>query len=211
MGAISKEAENTLFDEFQSGSENAFTKIFQQFEPAVLKHLEIRMRSSGYEHLQTDLESDVRLILWNAAKTFNRAEGWRFSTYLTRCVDNAINRKIGGHRKEREGIEKYRHETSGEYIVAVNSDGNIEIAVNDRFPCHDEFILSELMPFCKPEELAILGLICNDNDVWHRNGNLNNAAVARKLGLSREMVRRIVKNLGTKQALRSTISELTPR
>lgn len=208
MKRISKEAEAVVFREFQSGDEKAFTKIFQQFEPLALSRVRMRMVSSDYKHLQPDLESDVRLTLWNAAKTFNPAKGCRFSTYLIPCLDNTINRKVRGHCKERECIEKYRNETSEECVVDVNSDSDTEIAVNDRFPFHDEPILSELAPLCKPKALAILGLIHNDEDVQHKNGNLNNAAIARKLGISRETVRRIIANLRTNQRLRSTIREL---
>jgi DNA-directed RNA polymerase sigma subunit (sigma70/sigma32) len=168
------------------------------------------MVSSDYKHLQTDLESDVRLILWNAAKKFDLAKGCRFSTYLTRCLDNTINQKIKRHCQERKSIEKYRHETSEECVVDLNSDGGYEIPVTDPFPCHDESILPELMSFCNATELAIIGLICNDEDVWHKNGSLNNAEIARKLGISREAVRQTVVNLRTNQSLRSTICELAP-
>ena len=92
----------------------------------------------------------------------------------------------------------------------VNSDGATEIGVNDRFPCLDESTLLELAPLCKSKELAIIGLIYNDEDVWYKNGNLNNAAIARKLGISREAVRRIVTNLRTNRLLWSTICELAP-
>lgn len=209
METISKKSADALFDEFQNGSERAFTEIFRQFEQLTLS--QVRMVSSNYKHLQPDLESDVRLILWNAAKNFDPAKGRPFPAYLKRCVKNAISQKIKKHYEESKHLETYYHEESIEFVVGPSSDGDCEIPVTDSFPCHDESILSELMPFCKPEELAILGLICNDDEVWHKNGNLNNAAIARKLGISREAVRRIVRNLGTKQLIRHIISELTPR
>ena len=210
MEPISKEAEEALFGKFQSGSESAFTKICQQFERLALSYVSRRMASSDYKHLQPDLESDVRLILWNAAKKFDPAKGWRFSTYLTQCVNNAINQEIKKHCKENKHLEKYYREVPTEFVVNPDSDGDYEIPVIDPFPCHDESILLELTPLCKPEELAIIGLIYNDEDVWHKNGNLNNAAIARKLGISREAVRRIIANLRTNLPLWSTICELAP-
>ena len=86
----------------------------------------------------------------------------------------------------------------------------MKFRVTDPFPCRTESILSELTQFCKPEELAVLGLIYSDEEVWHKNGNLNNAAIARKLGISREAVRRIITNLRTNRLLWSTICELAP-
>lgn len=211
MKRISKEAEAVMFREFQSGDEKAFTKIFQQFEPLVLSRVRMRMVFSDYKHLQPDLESDVSLILWNAAKTFDPAKGWQFSTYLKRCINNAINRKIRRHYTESEKLEEYYRKAHIEFVVDPNSDGDYEIAVTDSFPCHDEPILSELTPFCTTKELAVIGLIYNDEDVWHKNGNLNNAAIARKLGLSREAVRQIIANLRTNRLLWTTICELAPR
>ena len=211
MEAISKEAENALFDEFQNGSERAFTKIVQQFEQLALSQARKRMASSNYKHLQLDLESDVRLILWNAAKKFNPAKGCRFSTYLIRCINNEINQRTKKHNKESKHLEKYCREASIEFVVDSNSDGDYEISVIDPFPFHDEPILPELAPLCKPKAMAILGLICSDEDVWYKNGNLNKASIARKLGISRETVRQIIANLRTNRTLRSTIHELTPR
>ena len=211
MKPISKEAENALFDEFQNGSERAFTKIFQQFEQLALSRLRTRIESSDYKHLQPDLESDVRLTLWEAAKRFDCTKGGRFSTYLTRCVNNTINRKIKKHNKESEHLEKYCRKSSIKFVVNPTSDGDYEIPVTDPFSCHNESILSELAPFCKPEELEILGLICNDEDVCYKNGNLSNAKIGRKLGFSRETARRLVNKLGTNQVIKSTIRELTPR
>ena len=210
MEPISKEAEETLFGEIQSGCEGVFTKIFRLFEPSALSHLRRRMAFSDYKHLQADLESDVRLTLWNAVKKFDRTKDTRFSAYLKQCLNNTIKRKIRGHLKERECIEKYWYETSEECVVDVNFDGATEIGVNDRFPCLDESTLLELAPLCKSKELAIFGLIYNDEDVWYKNDNLNNAAIARKLGISREAVRRIITNLRTNRLLWSTICELAP-
>ena len=210
MGYTSKEEAVALIQEFQSGDEKVFTKICQQFERLALSYVGKRMGSSSYKHLQPDLESDVRLILWNAAKKFDPARGYPFPAYLKQCVNNAISEKIKKHYEESKHLEKYDRKVPIEFVVDPNSDGDYEIAVTDPFPCHDEPILSELTPFCKPEELAILGLICNDEDVWHKNGNLNNAAIARKLGISREAVRQIIKNLRTKQVIKSTLRELTP-
>ena len=210
MKPISKEAEEALFGKFQSGSESAFTKICQQFERLVLSYVRRRMVSSDYKHLQSDLESDVHLILWNAAKKFDSAKGWRFSAYLKKCVNNAVNRKIKKHCKESKHLEKYYRGALTEFVVDPNSDGGYEILVTDPFPCHDESILSEVTPFCKTKESAIIGLIYNDEDVWYKNGNLNNAAIARKLGISREAVRRIIANLRTNRLLWSAIRELAP-
>ena len=209
MKGISKEAEAMLFQEFQRGDDKAFTKIYQQFEPLALSHMRMRMVSSNYKHLQPDLESDVRLILWNAAKKFNPAKG-RFSVYLTQCVNNAINQKIKKHCKESEHLEKYHRKAHIEFVVDPTSDGDYEIAITDPFPCHDESILSELTPFCTTRELAVIGLIYNDEDIWYKNGKLNNAAIARKLGISRETVRRIIENLCANRLLWSTICELAP-
>ena len=121
-----------------------------------------------------------------------------------------INRQVRQHRKECGPIGKHRYETSEECVVNANSDGDCEIPVTDPFPCRAESILPELTPFCKPEELAILGLIWTNEDVWHKNGNLNNAAIARKLGISRERVRQILVKLRTNKLLESTIRELVP-
>ncbi len=209
MKSISKEAENALFGKFQGGSESAFTKIYQQFELLALSCVRRRIVFSDYKHLQPDLESDVRLILWNAAKKFNPAKG-RFSVYLTQCVNNAINQKIKKHYKESEHLEKYHRKAHIEFVVDPTSDGDYEIAITDPFPCLDESTLSELTPLCKTKEAAVIGLIYNDEDIWHKNGNLNNAAIARKLGISREAVRRIIANLRTNRLLWSTICELAP-
>ena len=210
MKGISKEAEAMLFQEFQRGDDKAFTKIYQQFEPLALSHMRMRMVSSNYKHLQPDLESDVRLILQNAAKKFDPAKGRRFSIYLKQCVNNAISRKIKQHYKESKHLEEHYRGVSIEFVVDPNSDGNYEIPVTDPFPFRNEPILPELAPLCKPKALPILRLILSDEDVWHKNGNLNNAAIARKLGISRETVRRTIANLSTNQLLKSTICELVP-
>lgn len=211
MGRISEESKNDLLVEFQTGCESAFTKIVEQFEHLTLNQVRMHMEYSNYKHLQRDIESDVSLILWNAAKKFDSAKGSTFPAYLKQCVKNVIRQKIKKRREESKHLEKFYHSTFTEFVFDPSSDGDCEISVKDSFPCKDESILSELAPIFKPKELAILRLICNDNDVWHKSGNLNNAAVARKLGLSRETVRKIVRNLAKNQSLRSAISELTPR
>ena len=211
MEYTSKGEDLTLIQEFQSGDEKAFTKIFQQFERLALSYVGKRMVSSSYKHLQPDLESDVSLILWNAAQKFDLAKGRRFSAYLKRCVNNAISQKIKEHCRESKHLEEYYRKAQIEFVVDFDSDGDYEIAVTDSFPCHDESILSELTPFCKTKESAVIGLIYNDEDIWHKNGKLNNAAIARKLGISREAVRRIIANLRTNRPLWSTICDLAPR
>ena len=209
MKSISKEAEEVLFGEFQGGSESAFTKIYQQFELLALSCMWKRMEYSNYKHLQPDLESDVRLILWNAAKKFDPAKGWRFSVYLTQCVNNAINRKIKEHCKESKYLEEYYRKTPIEFVVDSDSDEDYEIAVTDPSPFHDEPTLPKLTPFCKTKnESMIIRLICNNEDVCHKNGKLNNAAIGRKLRISRQAVGRIIANLRTNQLLKSTIREL---
>jgi len=211
MGAISKESEDALLIEFQRGSESAFTKIYQQFELLALSCVRKRMRYSDYKHLQPDLESDARLILWNAAKKFDPAKGCRFSAYLTQCVNNAINRKIKEHYKESKHLEEYYRKTPIEFVVDSDSDEGYEIAVTDPSPFHDEPTLPKLTPFCKTKnESKIIRLICNNEDVCYKNGKLNNAAIGRKLGISRQAVGRIIANLRTNKLLKSTIRELDP-
>lgn len=213
MKRMSKREEAALFQEFQGGDESKFAKIYQQFKPLVISRVN-KLVDKGCEHLRDELNSHGYETLWSAAKTFNPTKGCRFSTYLTRCVtrcvNNTINRNIVKYRREREAIEKYLHQTSEECVVDVNSDSDTELTVNDRFPFLDELIFSEFAPFCNPKELAILGLIYNDADVWYKNGKLNNAAIARKLGISREAVRRILMKLSTNQHLKSKICELSP-
>ena len=210
MGDTSKEEEVTLIQEFQSGDERAFTKIYQQFKPLVISCVN-KLIDQNCDHLREELESAADEALWNAVKTFDLERGFLFKTYVTSCINHAIQRQIRKYRKERQHIKEYSYETFEEFVVNPNSDDGYEILVTDPFPCHDEPILSELTPFCKMKESAIIGLIYNDEDVWHKNGNLNNAAIARKLGLSREAVRQIIANLRTNRLLWTTICELAPR
>lgn len=207
MKRISKEAEVIVFREFQSGDEKAFTKIHQQFKPLAISRVNNLVASKDCEHLRDELESAAYESLWNAAKTFDLERGCSFTTYATRCIDRAMRRQVRKYHEEKQYIKEYSHETF-EVVVDSNSDDCYEILVNDPFPCHDEPILSELTPFCEPEELAILGLICTNEDVWHKSGNLNNAAIARKLGISRERVRQILVKPRTNKLLESTIREL---
>ena len=199
-----------MFQEFQNNSdERVFAKIHQRFKPLVINRVNTLV-DKDCEHLRDELESAADEALKKAVKTFDLERDCQFKTYAIPCIDHAIRRQMKKYRKERQHIKEYSRETF-EFVVDSNSDDGYEIRVTDPFPFHNESILPELAPLCNPKELAILGLICSDGDIWHQNGNLNNAAIARKLGLSREAVRRIIKNLGTKQSLRSTISELTPR
>ena len=206
MKRISKKEEAALFQEFQGGNESGFAKIYQQFKPLVINRVN-RLINKNCNHLRAELESEAVEALWRAAEKFNLERGCQFKTYATPCIDHAIQRRMKKYREERQ----HWHETSEKCVVDVNSDGDIEIPVTDPFPFHDEPILSELTPFCKTKELAIIGLIHSDEDVWYKNGNLNNAAIARKLGISRETVRQIIKNLGTNQLLKSTLYALAHR
>ena len=208
MGYTSKEEHAALIQAFQTGDERAFTKIHQQFKPLVRSRVN-NLIGGDCKHLRDELESEADEALWNAAKTFDLERGYLFTTYATRCIDYALRRHIKKYRKERQHTQEYSHETF-EFVVDSNFDDGYEILVTDPFPCHDESILSELTPFCKTKELAVIGLIYNDEDIWHKNGNLNNAAIARKLGISREAVRRIIENLRTNWPLWSTICELAP-
>ena len=209
MRRISEE-EAVLFQEFQSGDKSAFTKIYQQFKPLVISRVN-KIIDKNCNHLRDDLESIAIEALWNAAKTFDLERGCLFTTYATCCIDRTIQRHLSKYDEEKQHIKEYSYETFGQCVVAANSEGGYEIAVTDQFPCHDESILSELTLLCKPEELAILGLICSDQDVWYKNGNLNNAEIARKLGISREAVRRTLTKLRTNQFLKPTILKLVPR
>ena len=209
MKYISKETEAALFQEFQSGNESGFAKIYQQFKPLVISRVN-KLIDKNYNHLRDELESVANEALWNAAKTFDLERGCLFTTYATHCIDRAIQHQMRKYREGRQHIKEYSHEIFEECVIDVNSEGGYEVPITDPFPCRTESILSELTQFCKPEELAVLGLIYNDEDVWHKNGNLNNAAIARKLGISREAVRRIIVNLRTNRPLWSTICELSP-
>ena len=203
------EEEAALFQEFQSGDESAFTKIYQQFKPLVINRVN-RVIDKNCNHLRDDLDSVANEALWNAAKSFDLERGCLFTTYAIRCIDRTIQRQMRKYDEERQHIKEYSHETFEEFVIDPNSDGDYEILVTDLFPCYDESILSELTPFCKTKESAVIGLIYNDEDVWYKNGKLNNAAIARKLGISRETVRRIIANLRTNRPLWSTICELAP-
>ena len=208
MRRISEE-EAALFQELQSGDERIFSKIHQQFKPLVISRVNKRI-DEDCEHLRDDLKSAADEALWNAAKTFDLERGCLFTTYATRCIDRAIQHQMRKYREERQHIKEYSHEIFEECVIDVNSESGYEIPITDPFPCRTESILPELTQFCEPEELAVLGLIYNDEEVWHKNGNLNNAAIARKLGISRETVRRIIVNLHTNRPLWSTICELSP-
>ena len=211
MERISQEEAVALIQEFQNGDEKAFVKVHQQFERLALHYVEKRLGSSGYKHLRPDLEDDVYWMLWNAAKKFDPTKGYQFPAYLKQCVNNAISRQIKNHRAESKHLEKYCREVPIKF-VDPNSDGNYEIAVTDRFPHFRESILSELTSLCqRKSESAIIDLVCSADEVWHRSGALNNAALARRLGISREAVRRVIANLRTNRRLRSAICELIPR
>lgn len=209
MGDTSKEEGVALIQEFQSGTESVFTKIYQQFKPLVISCVS-KLIDQNCDHLREELESVAYEALWNAAKTFDLGRGFLFTTYATSCINYAIQRQMKKYRKERQHIKEYSYETFEEFVVDPNSDGDHEILVTDSFPCHDESILSELTPFCKTKESAVIGLIYNDEDIWYKNGKLNNAAIARKLGISREAVRRIMANLRANRLLWSAICELAP-
>ena len=210
MSIITKEEATALFQEFQNTcDETVFNKIYQQFKSLAVSRVN-KLIDNNCEHLRADLESEAYEALWKAAKMFDFERGYLFTTYATRCIDHAIHRKLKKYRGERQHNKELNY-TYENCVIDGTSDNGGEIAINDPFPCRRESILTELKRFCTQKELAIIELICNDEDIRHKNGNLNNAAIARKVGISREAVRRIVENLGTDQSLRSTISELTPR
>lgn len=206
MKLISKEKAAALFQEFQSGDDRVFAKIYQQFKPLVINRVNTLI-DKDCEHLRDELESVADEALWSAAKAFDLERGCSFVTYATHCINHAIRCQMKKYRKERQHIKEYSH-GAFEFVVDSNSDDGYEILVTDPFPCHHESILSELTPFCTTKELAVIGLIYNDKDIWYKNGKLNNAAIARKLGITRETVRRIIANLRTNRLLWSTICEL---
>ena len=209
MGYTSKEEHAALIREVQNGDEKAFTKIYQQFKPLVISCVN-KLIDQNCDHLREELESVADEALWNAVKTFDLERGFLFTTYATSCINHAIQRQMRKYCKERQHIKEYSHETF-EFVVDPNSDEDDEIAITDPFPCHDEPPLPKLTPFCKTKkESTIIELICNNEDVCHKNGKLNNAAIGRKLEISRQAVGRIIANLRTNQLLKSTICELVP-
>ena len=211
MTPISKETEAALFKEFQSGNEDVFTQIFNQFQPLAMNFLS-RFIGTDYKHLQPDLQSDVHLILWRATKNFDVTKGCRFSTYLRQCILNEIRRKIEAGRKESENIEKYWNEIGDASIKNATSEGGCEVLVRDSFPCSDESILAELMPFCKGKnQKRPVKLICTDAGIWYKNGHVNYTEIGRKLDTSGEAVRQMVLKLRSNRNLKSALCELVPR
>ena len=211
MKPISKETEAALFKEFQSGNEDSFTQILNQFQPLAVSVVQ-KFMGIDYNHLQPDLESDVHLILWNAAKHFDVTKGHRFSSYLRQCVIYHIWRTIKAGRKEREHIENYWHTIPDASFKNITSDGDCEVLVTDSFACRDEPILTELTPFCEGEnQKRLLKLICTDEDIWYKNGHVNYSEIGRKLDTSGEAVRQIISKLRSNRNLKSALCELVPR
>ena len=208
MNRISKAAEMTLFKEFQDGNDDEFTQIFNQFHMLALSFMH-EFLDSDYKHLQPDLESDVNLVLWRAAKNFDLTKGNRFSSYLRRCVSNEIRRKIKAWQKESGNVGICQNGVRQMPPNDVNTDNEPEVPVTDRFPCCDEPILSELTPFCKGEKQArLLETICTDERIWFNNDCVNCTAIGRRLGTTGEAVRQTISNLRSNQNLKSTLCEL---
>lgn len=208
MNRISKEAEVAVFKEFQDGNDDAFTQIFNQFRTLALSVM-YELTDTAHKHLRTDLESDVNLVLWRAAKNFDLAKGNRFSSYLRKCLSNEIRRGIKAWRKQRGNVDICQNEVRQVSSEDVNTDGEPEVPVTDRFPCCDEPILSELTPFCKGEKQArLLETICTDERIWFNNNRVNCTAIGRRLGTTGEAVRQTISNLRSNQSLKSTLCEL---
>lgn len=210
MISISKEAEMALFREYQNDNKKAFDRIFQQFKPLAISRVN-KLIVKDCEHLRAELESEAIEALWKAAKTFDLKQNCRFSTYATKFIDLAVNSKMSQHWKESKRIKRYFQRKPVECIACNNGDDDGEIAVTDPFPCRNESILSELAPYCNTADFAILSMICNDEGIWHKNGNLNNAAIARKRDISRETVRQALQNLRSNRPLKSRLHKLMPR
>ena len=211
MKPISKEAEAALFKDLQDGNEEAFTQICNQYQPLAMNLLR-EFVGTEFKHLQPDLRSDSRFILWNAAKNFDLTKGNRFSSYLRKCVLNEIWRNIKAGHKENEKIERYWHEIPDGSFKDVNSDGECEVTLTDSFPCRDESIIAALTPFCKGDkQKRLLEVICTDENIWYKNGRVNYTAVGRRLGTSGEAVRQMISKLGADKNLKSAICELVPR
>ena len=207
MESISKETEAALLREYQNGNQNVFDRIFQQFEPLAMSRVR-KIIANDCEHLRAELESEAKEALWRAADTFDLERDCRFSTYATKYIDTAILSMMSEQRKRLKRTKKYFQQSPVECVVGGGSDYEVEIVSTDQFPCRDESILPELTPFCNPTEHKIINMICNDEDIWHKNGNLNNASIARKQGISREAVRKALKNLRSNRHLKSRLQSL---
>lgn len=194
MAHVSKDDEDNWLNLYEEGDETARDQMILAYIPMADHQATNALRRNNMPmSILEDLQQSARMGLVKALDTFDPKRGCRFSTYAHRCIRAEISDAIKEERKH-----LLRHELADRLAP---DDYCVEPPLN--------YSVHELDLACQPLLYVLEGkLTQREFDVCTlllEDENMNNAEVGRRLGISRERVRQILRCLRLKLELRSIL------